>query len=149
MLRHGFKHLNACFDLCQFKPAQRMNPETQAHSDQFRVRVMRGSTMDCPTRTASIWCLQHRPEGAGDRRAPSCPGALAARRQGQVHGGEQLPQGGGALQAGHGPLHQDPGLCRSGHPFRKDLASFVRAYSFLSQILDDGDTELEKRAIWR
>jgi len=41
VLRHGFKHLNARFDLCQFKPAQRMNPETLALYDQVRVRVMR------------------------------------------------------------------------------------------------------------
>jgi type I restriction enzyme R subunit len=31
--------------------------------------------------------------------------------------------------------------------FRKDLASFVRLYDFLSQIIDYGDSDLEKRAI--
>lgn len=31
--------------------------------------------------------------------------------------------------------------------FRKDLASFVRLYDFLSQIINYGDTELEKRAV--
>jgi type I restriction enzyme R subunit len=30
--------------------------------------------------------------------------------------------------------------------FRKDLASFIRAYDFLSQIINYGDTELEKRS---
>lgn len=32
--------------------------------------------------------------------------------------------------------------------FRKDLASFIRAYDFLSQIVDYGDTGLEKRSIY-
>ena len=41
VLRHGFKHLTARFDLCQFQPAQRMNPDTLARYAQVRVRVMR------------------------------------------------------------------------------------------------------------
>jgi type I restriction enzyme R subunit len=41
VLRHGFKHLTARFDLCQFQPAQGMNPETLARYAQVRVRVMR------------------------------------------------------------------------------------------------------------
>jgi type I restriction enzyme R subunit len=32
--------------------------------------------------------------------------------------------------------------------FRKDLGSFVRAYEFLSQIFDYGDTDLEQRAVF-
>lgn len=32
--------------------------------------------------------------------------------------------------------------------FRKDLGSFVRAYDFLSQIIDFADTDLEKRSIY-
>ncbi len=32
--------------------------------------------------------------------------------------------------------------------FRKDIDGFVRAYDFLSQIVDYGDTDLEKRAIY-
>ena len=32
--------------------------------------------------------------------------------------------------------------------FRKDLGSFVRAYDFLSQIVDFADTDLEKRSIY-
>ena len=32
--------------------------------------------------------------------------------------------------------------------FRKDLGSFVRAYEFLAQIFDYGDTDLEKRAVF-
>lgn len=32
--------------------------------------------------------------------------------------------------------------------FRKDVASFVRLYDFLSQIIDYGDTDLEKRSVF-
>lgn len=32
--------------------------------------------------------------------------------------------------------------------FRKDVAGFIRAYDFLSQIVDYGDTDLEKRSIF-
>lgn len=41
VLRHGFKNVNARFDMCQFKPAQQMNPETLAWYGKVRVRVMR------------------------------------------------------------------------------------------------------------
>jgi len=41
VLRHGFKNVNARFDMCQFKPAQKMNPETLARYGKVRVRVMR------------------------------------------------------------------------------------------------------------
>ena len=41
VLRHGFKNVNARFDLCQFKPAQKMNPDTLARYGKVRVRVMR------------------------------------------------------------------------------------------------------------
>ncbi|OJY56388.1 type I restriction endonuclease [Thiobacillus sp. 0-1251] len=41
LLRHGFKNVNARFDMCQFKPAQKMNPETLARYGKVRVRVMR------------------------------------------------------------------------------------------------------------
>lgn len=41
VLRHGFKNVNARFEMCQFRPAQRMNPETLAKYDKVRVRVMR------------------------------------------------------------------------------------------------------------
>jgi type I restriction enzyme R subunit len=32
--------------------------------------------------------------------------------------------------------------------FRKDMTSFNRAYDFLSQIINYGDTELEKRSVF-
>ena len=41
VLRHGFKNVNARFDMCQFKPAQKMIPETLARYGKVRVRVMR------------------------------------------------------------------------------------------------------------
>lgn len=41
VLRHGFKNVNARFDMCQFKPTQKMNPETLARYGKVRVRVMR------------------------------------------------------------------------------------------------------------
>lgn len=41
VLRHGFKNLNARFEMCQFKPAQGMNPETLSKYSKVRVRVMR------------------------------------------------------------------------------------------------------------
>ncbi len=41
VLRHGFKNVNARFDMCQFKPVQTMNPETLARYGKVRVRVMR------------------------------------------------------------------------------------------------------------
>jgi type I restriction enzyme R subunit len=41
LLRHGFKNVNARFDMCQFKPAQTMNPETLARYGKVRVRIMR------------------------------------------------------------------------------------------------------------
>lgn len=41
VLRHGFKNVNARFDMCQFRPTQKMNPETLARYGKVRVRVMR------------------------------------------------------------------------------------------------------------
>lgn len=41
LLRHGFKTLNARFDLCQFKPAHGLNPETAARYQKVRLRVVR------------------------------------------------------------------------------------------------------------
>lgn len=41
VLRHGFKHINASFQLCQFKPAQGLNPETLALYGKVRCRVVR------------------------------------------------------------------------------------------------------------
>lgn len=41
VLRHGFKHINASFSLCQFKPAQGLNPETLAQYGKVRCRVVR------------------------------------------------------------------------------------------------------------
>jgi len=41
VLRHSFKHLNAKFDLCQFKPAHGLNPETLDRYAKVRLRVMR------------------------------------------------------------------------------------------------------------
>jgi len=41
VLRHGFKNVNAKFAMCQFKPAQKMNPETLERYSKVRVRVMR------------------------------------------------------------------------------------------------------------
>lgn len=41
ILRHGFKHGNARFQLCQFKPGHRFNPETLARYEKVRCRVVR------------------------------------------------------------------------------------------------------------
>jgi type I restriction enzyme R subunit len=41
VLRHGFKYLNARFQLCQFKPGHRFNPETLARYEKVRCRVVR------------------------------------------------------------------------------------------------------------
>lgn len=41
VLRHGFKHINASFQLCQFKPAQGLNPETLTLYGKVRCRVVR------------------------------------------------------------------------------------------------------------
>jgi type I restriction enzyme, R subunit len=41
VLRHGFKHINAGFKLCQFKPTQGLNPETLALYEKARCRVVR------------------------------------------------------------------------------------------------------------
>lgn len=53
VLRHGFKNVNARFDMCQFKPAQKMNPETLARYGKVRVRVMR-QVHYCPSNQNSI-----------------------------------------------------------------------------------------------
>lgn len=41
VLRHGFKNVNARFDMCQFKPAQEMNAETISKYHNVKLRVMR------------------------------------------------------------------------------------------------------------
>ncbi|TQO18509.1 type I restriction enzyme R subunit [Rhodoglobus vestalii] len=41
VLRHGFKDVATSFDLCQFKPAQNLNPATLERYGQVRLRVMR------------------------------------------------------------------------------------------------------------
>lgn len=41
ILRHGFKHLNARFDLMQPRPANTLNPETWDRYRKNRVRIMR------------------------------------------------------------------------------------------------------------
>jgi type I restriction enzyme R subunit len=41
VLRHGFKHGNASFLLCQFRPGNRFNPLTLARYQQVRCRVVR------------------------------------------------------------------------------------------------------------
>lgn len=41
VLRHGFKNVNARFEMCQFRPSQKMNPETLVKYGKVRVRVMR------------------------------------------------------------------------------------------------------------
>ncbi len=41
VLRRGFKHVSARFDMCQFKPAQGLNPTTLARYGQVRCRVVR------------------------------------------------------------------------------------------------------------
>ena len=38
--------------------------------------------------------------------------------------------------------------CQVLEQFRKDVGSFVRLYDFLSQIINYGDTELERRSIF-
>lgn len=40
VLRHGFKNVSAKFQMCQFRPAQKMNPETLEKYSKVRVRVM-------------------------------------------------------------------------------------------------------------
>jgi type I restriction enzyme R subunit len=41
VLRHGFKHLSARFDMCQFKPETTLNPATVERYGKVRVRVVR------------------------------------------------------------------------------------------------------------
>ena len=41
VLRKGFSHISARFDLCQFKPESTLNPVTVERYDKVRVRVMR------------------------------------------------------------------------------------------------------------
>ena len=41
VLRRGFKHVNARFDMCQFKPAQGLNPTTLDRYNNVRCRVVR------------------------------------------------------------------------------------------------------------
>jgi type I restriction enzyme R subunit len=41
VLRRGFKHVSARFDMCQFQPAQGRNPPTLARHTQVRCRVVR------------------------------------------------------------------------------------------------------------
>jgi type I restriction enzyme, R subunit len=41
LLRHGFKHINAKFQLCQFKPSQGLNPEILELYNKVRCRVVR------------------------------------------------------------------------------------------------------------
>ena len=41
VLRKGFSHIAARFDLCQFKPESTLNPATVERYDKVRVRVMR------------------------------------------------------------------------------------------------------------
>ena len=41
VLRRGFKHVNARFEMCQFRPSQGLNPETLARYGLVRCRVVR------------------------------------------------------------------------------------------------------------
>lgn len=41
VLRRGFKDVSTQFDMCQFKPAQNLNPETLERYGKVRLRVMR------------------------------------------------------------------------------------------------------------
>ena len=41
VLRQGFKDISAKFDMCQFKPAQSINPEIRDRYDKVRCRVVR------------------------------------------------------------------------------------------------------------
>lgn len=41
VLRHGFKDVAAKFDMCQFRPAQNLNPATIERYNKVRLRVMR------------------------------------------------------------------------------------------------------------
>ncbi len=41
VLRQGFKDISAKFDMCQFKPAQALNPEAQEKYNKVRCRVVR------------------------------------------------------------------------------------------------------------
>lgn len=41
VLRQGFKDISAKFDMCQFKPAQALNPEVQERYSKVRCRVVR------------------------------------------------------------------------------------------------------------
>jgi type I restriction enzyme R subunit len=41
VLRRGFKDVSTQFDMCQFKPAQNLNPETLDRYSKVRLRVMR------------------------------------------------------------------------------------------------------------
>src|SRR4051794_8681265 len=41
VLRRGFKDVSARFDMCQFRPAQGLNPTTLARYQQVRCRVVR------------------------------------------------------------------------------------------------------------
>ena len=41
VLRHGFKDVSTKFELCQFKPAQNLNPATLERYGKVRLRVMR------------------------------------------------------------------------------------------------------------
>lgn len=41
VLRKGFSHISARFDLCQFKPESTLNPATAERYEKVRVRVMR------------------------------------------------------------------------------------------------------------
>lgn len=41
VLRHGFKDVAAKFDMCQFRPAQNLNPATLERYNKVRLRVMR------------------------------------------------------------------------------------------------------------
>lgn len=41
VLRHGFKNVNAKFQMCQFQPPQKMNPDILEKYSKVRLRVMR------------------------------------------------------------------------------------------------------------
>ncbi len=41
VLRHGFKDVATKFDMCQFRPAQNLNPATRKRYNKVRLRVMR------------------------------------------------------------------------------------------------------------
>ena len=41
VLRHGFKDVSSKFDMCQFRPAQAINPETLERYGKVRCRVVR------------------------------------------------------------------------------------------------------------